>query len=593
MDDISHNLSEASNKRLPYWRRKIHEFQTKHRKTSLFNVEALETIKRSFADWAKQYSQAVSVSNERKKVFKTSSGFEVKPIYTPLDVSWLDYEFDLGYPGMYPYTRGVYTTMYRGKLWTMRQFAGFGTPEETNKRFKFLLEHGETGLSVAFDMPTLYGYDPDNPRSEGEVGKCGVSVATLKDMEIIFSGIPLNSASVSMTINAPAAVLLAMLIAVAEKQGVSQRQLRGTTQTDILKEYIAQKEWAFTPEAHLRIIRDMMQYCTQHMPNWHFISISGYHIREAGATALQELAFTLMDGFTYVDLGIVAGMKVDEFVPRFSFFFNSTMNFFEEIAKFRAARKIWAMVLREYYGARNPRSLTLRFHTQTSGASLTWQQPLNNIVRTTIEALAAVLGGTQSLHTNSYDEAWALPTEEAVMIALRTQQIIAEETGVADTIDPLAGSYYVEWLTQQMVEEAVKYFEKIDELGGMLAAIKAGYPQREIHESAYRTQIAYEKGEEVVVGVNKYVVAEEKQISYLVVDESVARKQIQRLNEVKNSRDNSEVQQSLENLRKAFENPATNVMPYIIDAVKNYATLEEIMNVGREVFGTWREPLII
>ncbi|MEM2237307.1 MAG: methylmalonyl-CoA mutase family protein [Candidatus Caldarchaeum sp.] len=593
MGGLSDRLRQFSERRLSYWNEKI-SFLNERRQTSpMFRDDVLEKLERSVKDWEESYAHTAAATGERKKIFKTSSGFVVKPLYTPLDVRWLDYGLDLGFPGRHPFTRGIYTTMHRGRLWTMRQFAGFGTPEDTNQRFRFLLEHGETGLSVAFDMPTLYGYDPDNPRSEGEVGKCGVSVATVKDMEIVFNGIPLDKVSVSMTINAPAAVLLAMLIVVAEKQGVPIRMLSGTTQTDILKEFIAQKEWAFTPEAHLRIIRDMMDFCVKNMPRWHFISISGYHIREAGATALQELAFTLMDGFTYVDLGLSSGMKVDSFAPHFSFFFNSTINFFEEIAKFRAARKLWATVLKEFYGAENPRSLTLRFHTQTSGASLTWQQPLNNIIRTAIEALAAVLGGTQSLHTNSYDEAWALPTEQAVLVALRTQQIIAEETGVADTIDPLAGSYYVEWLTEQMVEDALKYFQKIDELGGMLAAIEAGYPQREIHEAAYRTQLAIESGEEVLVGVNKYTIPEDQPIRYLVVDESVAKKQVERLQQVKRERDNERVRKALENLRKAFEREDVNVMPYILEAVRSYASLEEIMNVGREVFGTWREPVII
>ncbi|MEM1945931.1 MAG: methylmalonyl-CoA mutase family protein [Candidatus Caldarchaeum sp.] len=593
MGGLSDSLRRLSEQRLPYWNEKIRFVDKRLQASPSFHDGFLQKLEKSVEDWVKSYDEAVAAAGERKKVFKTSSGFTVKPLYTPLDVKWLDYTLDLGFPGQHPFTRGIYTTMHRGRLWTMRQFAGFGAPEDTNKRFRFLLEHGETGLSVAFDMPTLYGYDPDNPRSEGEVGKCGVSVATVKDMEIVFHGIPLDKVSVSMTINAPAAVLLAMLIVVAEKQGVPTHMLSGTTQTDILKEFIAQKEWAFTPEAHLRIIRDMMGFCIKNMPRWHFISISGYHIREAGATALQELAFTLMDGFTYVDLGVSSGMNVDSFAPQFSFFFNSTINFFEEIAKFRAARKLWATVLKEFYGAENPRSLTLRFHTQTSGASLTWQQPLNNIVRTAIEALAAVLGGTQSLHTNSYDEAWALPTEQAVLVALRTQQIIAEETGVADTIDPLAGSYYVEWLTEQMVEGALKYFQKIDELGGMLAAIEAGYPQREIHEAAYRTQLAIESGEEVLVGVNKYTIPEEQPIRYLAVDESVAKKQVERLQQVKRERDNERVRKALENLRKAFEREDVNVMPYILEAVKSYASLEEIMNVGREVFGTWREPVII
>jgi methylmalonyl-CoA mutase N-terminal domain/subunit len=590
---ISERLSEWSSRRLGYWRDLRSRREAAKSRTSLFSEEALRRLEQLQREWAEKYKEAVKLAPERNASFRTPSGIEIKPLYTPLDVSWLDYESDLGFPGEYPFTRGVYTTMYRSKVWTMRQFAGFGTPEDTNRRFKFLLEHGETGLSLAFDMPTLYGYDPDNPRSEGEVGKCGVSVATVRDMEIIFDGIPLDKVSVSMTINAPAAVLLAMLIVVAGKQGVPMSVLSGTTQTDILKEFIAQKEWAFTPEAHLRIIRDMTEFCTRNMPKWHYISISGYHIREAGASAVQELAFTLMDGFTYADLGISSGMRVDEFAPRFSFFFNSTMNFFEEIAKFRAARKIWATVMKEFYGAKNPRSMTLRFHTQTSGASLTWQQPLNNIIRTTIEALAAVLGGTQSLHTNSYDEAWALPTEEAVLVALRTQQIIAEETGIPDTIDPLAGSYFVEWLTDQMFEKALDYFYKIDEIGGMLKAIESGYVQREIHETAYRTQLAIESGESVIVGVNKYVLPDEKPINYLRIDESVAKRQIERLNEIKRTRDNERVKKALENLRWAFEHEEVNVMPYIIEAVRSYATLEEIMNVGREVFGTWKEPQII
>ncbi|MCS7127467.1 MAG: methylmalonyl-CoA mutase family protein [Thaumarchaeota archaeon] len=559
----------------------------------MFKEEALERLRTLQSLWEKKYQDSVCTAPERKKSFETTSGIEIKPLYTPLDVSWLDYETDLGFPGEYPYTRGVYTSMYRSKVWTMRMFAGLGTPEDTNSRFKFLLEHGETGLSLAFDMPTLYGYDPDSPRAEGEVGKCGVSVATVKDMEVIFDGIPLDKVSVSMTINAPAAVLLAMLIVVAEKQGVPMRVLSGTVQADILKEFIAQKEWAFTPEAHLRIIRDMMDFCTKNMPRWHYVSVSGYHIREAGASAAQELSFTLMDGFTYVDLGISSGLNPDEFLPRFSFFFNSTMNFFEEIAKFRAARKIWATVMREFYGVKNPRGLTLRFHTQNSGASLTWQQPLNNIIRTTIEALAAVLGGTQSLHTNSYDEAWALPSEEAVLVALRTQQIIAEETDIPDTIDPLAGSYFVEWLTDQMVEKALDYFYKIDELGGMLRAIETGYVQREIHEVAYRTQLAVERGESVIVGVNKYVIPDEKPIRYLRIDERVRDLQVARLEEVKRTRDRERVRRALDQLRWAFEHEDVNVMPYIIEAVRSYATLEEIMNVGREVFGTWKEPQIV
>ncbi|MCS7118087.1 MAG: methylmalonyl-CoA mutase family protein [Thaumarchaeota archaeon] len=559
----------------------------------MFKEEALERLQELQSLWERKYAESVRSAPERKRAFVTTSGIEVKPLYTPLDVKWLDYETELGFPGEYPFTRGVYTSMYRSKTWTMRQFAGFGTPEDTNRRFKFLLDHGETGLSLAFDMPTLYGYDPDNPKSEGEVGKCGVSVATVRDMEVIFNGIPLDKVSVSMTINAPAAVLLAMLIVVAEKQGVPLNQLSGTTQTDILKEFAAQKEWAFTPEAHLRIIRDMMQFCTKNMPRWHYISVSGYHIREAGASAAQELSFTLMDGFSYVDLGVTSGMNVDEFVPRFSFFFNSTMNFFEEIAKFRAARRIWSTVLKEFYGAKNPRSLTMRFHTQNSGASLTWQQPLNNIIRTTIEAMAAVLGGTQSLHTNSYDEAWALPSDEAVLVALRTQQIIAEETDIPDTIDPLAGSYFVEWLTDQMFQKALDYFYKIDELGGMLRAIESGFIQREIHEVAYKAQLAVERGESVIVGVNKYVIPDEKPIRFLRIDEKVREVQLERLAQVKRTRDVERVKRALDQLRWAFERDDVNVMPYIIEAVRSYATLEEIMNIGREIYGTWQEPQII
>lgn len=593
MGRIAEELSNWSSRRLGYWADLKSRREERRKRSPMFKEEALERLRTLQSLWEKKYQDSVCTAPERKKSFESTSGIEIKPLYTPLDVSWLDYETDLGFPGEYPYTRGVYTSMYRSKVWTMRMFAGFGTPEDTNSRFKFLLEHGETGLSLAFDMPTLYGYDPDSPRAEGEVGKCGVSVATVKDMEVIFDGIPLDKVSVSMTINAPAAVLLAMLIVVAEKQGVPMRVLSGTVQADILKEFIAQKEWAFTPEAHLRIIRDMMDFCTKNMPRWHYVSVSGYHIREAGASAAQELSFTLMDGFTYVDLGISSGLNPDEFLPRFSFFFNSTMNFFEEIAKFRAARKIWATVMREFYGVKNPRGLTLRFHTQNSGASLTWQQPLNNIIRTTIEALAAVLGGTQSLHTNSYDEAWALPSEEAVLVALRTQQIIAEETDIPDTIDPLAGSYFVEWLTDQMVEKALDYFYKIDELGGMLRAIETGYVQREIHEVAYRTQLAVERGESVIVGVNKYVIPDEKPIRYLRIDERVRDLQVARLEEVKRTRDRERVRRALDQLRWAFEHEDVNVMPYIIEAVRSYATLEEIMNVGREVFGTWKEPQIV
>ncbi len=471
-------------------------------------------------------------------------------------------------------------------------FSGFGSPDQTNKRLRYLLKEGETGLSIAFDMPTLYGYDADSPRAEGEVGKCGVSVSSLEDMEAIFRGIPLEQVSTSMTINAPAAVLTAMYAAVGERQGVALEKLRGTVQTDILKEYIAQKEWAFPPDAHLRIIRDLMVFCTQKMPYWHYISISGYHIREAGANAVQELAFTLADGFSYVELGMNAGLDVDSFAPRLSFFFNCDMDFFEEIAKFRAARRIWATVMREKYGAKNPRSLLLRFHTQTSGVSLTWQQPLNNIVRTTIEALAAVLGGTQSLHTNSYDEAWALPTEDAVTVALRTQQIIAEETGVADVVDPLGGSYYLEWLTGEMEEQAYKYFEKIDQIGGVLEAIKKGFIQREIANTAYLKSQQMESGERTVVGVNKYVSEDEKPINYLKMDPSLQKKAQASLRMLRRKRDEKAVKVALDKLRICFEDKEENSMVPILDAVKSYATLQEIMDVGRQVFGGWSEPVI-
>jgi len=472
-------------------------------------------------------------------------------------------------------------------------FSGFGTPEDTNQRLHYLLEHGETGLSIAFDMPTLYGYDPDHPRAEGEVGRCGVSVGSLKDMEIILEGIPLEKVSTSMTINAPASVLTAMYVGVAERQGVKPKDLRGTVQADILKEYIAQKEWAFPPEAHLRIIRDMMVYCTKEMPQWNYISISGYHIREAGSSALQELAFTLADGFAYVDLGIEAGLKVDEFAPRLSFFWNCGMDFFEEVAKFRAARRIWARVLKEKYGAKDPRSLLLRTHAQTSGASLTWQQPLNNIVRTTVEALATVLGGTQSLHTNSYDEAWALPSEKAATVALRTQQIIAEETSVTDVIDPLAGSYYVEWLTDEMEERAFRYFDKIEGAGGLLNAIKTGFIQREIAETAYRYQLEMEIGERIVVGVNKYKMEEKMPIDTLKINQDAQRRQVDRIHMVRQTRDKDRVQRSLDELRKTFEDSTANSMYPMIKAVRAYATLGEIMDVGRKIFGDYKEPPIL
>jgi methylmalonyl-CoA mutase N-terminal domain/subunit len=578
-----------------YWKKKLEEkIQKKNTISRLYNKDEMEKVFEAEQIWRKEvYEPWIKERPERKQKFETASGIELKPVYTPYDVKHIDYLEDLNLPGCFPFTRGIYPSMYRGKLWTIREFSGFGTPEDTNKRLKFLLEHGETGLSIAFDMPTLYGYDADSPRAFGEVGKMGVSVSSLKDMEILFEGIPLDQVTTSMTINAPAIVLLAFYIAVAEKQGVPLHKLSGTIQNDMLKEYIAQKEWIYPPEAHLRIIRDIMEFCTKNMPKWNYISISGYHIREAGASAIQELAFTLMDGFTYVELGISAGLDPNEFATRLSFFFNSTMDFFEEIAKFRAARRIWATVLKERYGVKNPRALLLRFHTQTSGASLTWQQPLNNIVRTAIEALAAVLGGTQSLHTNSYDEALCLPTEEAVVVAVRTQQIIAHETNVDAVIDPLAGSYYVEWLTDKLEEEAYKYFDKIEELGGMVEAIKKGYPQKEIIENAYRQAMKVENKESIIVGVNEYIAKDEKIVNIFRTDPEVERKQRERLEKLKQSRDNKKVKEALEEVRRAFEDPSINLMYPILKAVKAYATLQEIMDIGREVYGTWKEPSIL
>ncbi len=525
--------------------------------------------------------------------FTNSSNIPVKEVYNSGDIPADTEKSLLGMPGQYPFTRGIYPNMYRGRKWTMRMFSGFGTPEDTNKRLKYLIKHGESGLSIAFDMPTLYAFDADNPRSDGEFGKCGVNVSSLKDMEVIFDGIDLGKVSTSMTINAPAAILTAMYIAVGKKQGVPLEKLAGTVQADILKEYIAQKEWIYPPEAHLRLIRDMMVYCTENTPKWNYISISGYHIREAGSSAVQELAFTLADGFYYVDMGIKAGLSVDDFAPRLSFFFNSSINFFEEIAKLRAARRIWATVMKEKYGATKERTQLLRFHTQTSGYSLTWQQPLNNIVRTTIEAMAAVLGGTQSLHTNSYDEAWALPSEEAVKIALRTQQIIAEETGMADTADPLGGSYYVEWLTNKMEEEAYKYFDQIERMGGILEAVKLGYLQKEIAATSYRRQIRLEEGKEIMVGVNKHEEKSEQPINILRISKKAQKQQLDRLQEVRRTRDEEKVQASLRELEVAMLNEEVNTMPYILKAVEAYATIEEISNVGRRVFGTWKEPVIV
>ena len=527
---------------------------------------------------------------ERKKNFETVSLDEVNRLYTPADVADVDFERDTAFPGEFPYTRGIHPTGYRGKLWTMRQFAGFGTPEETNARFKYLLEHGQTGLSVAYDLPTLMGYDADSPLSEGEVGKCGVAVSSLADMEVLFDGIPLEEVTVSQTINAPASVLLAMYFVVAEKQGADFRKVSGTLQNDILKEYIAQKEWIYPIRPAMKLVIDTFEYCNRHFPKYNPISVSGYHIREAGSTALQELAFTLRDGIEYVQWGVDAGLDVDEFVPRISFFFNAHNDFFEEIAKYRAARRIWARVMRERFNAKSERTLQLRFHTQTAGVSLTVQQPLNNIVRVAIQALAGVLGGTQSLHTDAYDEALALPTDRAALIALRTQQIIAEETGVPNTVDPLGGSYFVESLTKKMEEGAYDYFEKIDSLGGMVEAIEKGFPQREIQESAYQYQKAVERGDQTIVGVNKYSMeGEQTEVPILVIAEGVRERQVERLERAKSQRDAGEVANSLEKLKKAARD-GENTMPATIEAVRAYATLGEICDALRDVYGLYEEP---
>ena len=577
-----------------YWGRKLREYVAKRkRRQGLYSPQVVQEIEKGLEQWKKQvYGPWVEKSPELNKDFQTASGIKLKPLYSPVDVADEE-QVEIGLPGVFPYLRGVYPNMYRGRPWTMRMFSGFGTPEDTNRRLKLLIGHGETGLSVAFDMPTLYGYDCDHKRSQGEVGRCGVNVSSLKDMEVIFDGIPLDRVSTSMTINAPAAALTCMYAGVAKKKGIPISKLKGTVQTDMLKEYIAQKEWAYPPEAHLRIVRDMMVYCTKHMPQWNYVSISGYHIREAGSSAVQELAFTLADGFSYVELGKEAGLNVDDFAPRLSFFFNSTMDFFEEIAKFRAARRIWATVMREKYGAKNPRSLLMRCHAQTSGASLAWQQPYNNIVRTALEALAAILGGTQSLHTNSFDEAWALPTEQAVQVALRTQQIVAEETGVGSVVDPLGGSYYVEWLTEQLEEEAYRYFDKLDSAGGVLNAIKSGFMQREIADNSYRLSKRVEKKQDIIVGVNKYDVKEEPPIETLKIDFRAQKKQVARLKQVKRERDDKRVNSLLEKLRSTYEREDENSIYPMMEAVMAYATLGEIVDAGRKVWGSWKEPQIV
>jgi methylmalonyl-CoA mutase, N-terminal domain len=529
-----------------------------------------------------------AVTPERDAPFSTISGEPVKPLYTERDLP-AEPDQAIGYPGEFPYTRGVYPSMYRGRLWTMRQFAGFGTAKVTNERFRYLLDHGQTGLSTAFDMPSLMGHDSDHPRSLGEVGREGVAIDSLEDMETLFDGIPLDQVSVSMTINAPAAIMLAFYVVAAERHGIGPERLAGTIQTDILKEYIAQKEWCFPVDPAMRLVTDMIEWCTDHMPRWHPVSISGYHIREAGSTADQELAFTLKDGLTYVEHAVARGLDVDDFAPRLSFFFNAHIDFFEEIAKYRAARRIWARELRDSFGAQSEQSLLMRFHTQTAGVSLTAQQPLNNIVRTAIEALAGVLGGTQSLHTNSFDEALALPTEEAVRLALRAQQIIAEETGVANTIDPLGGSYFVEALTDRMEEKAYQYFAKIDELGGMVEAVKAGYPQREIADAAFRYQRELETGVRKLVGVNAYTEGEDRETPILRIDPRFEADQVRRVRALRERREVGGVAVVLKGLERAARDPDENLMPHLLEAARAEATEGEIVQTLQKVFGTYTE----
>ncbi|WP_456422852.1 acyl-CoA mutase large subunit family protein [Thermococcus sp.] len=559
-----------------------------------FDNERLAKIREEEKRWEETtVKKFLQKAPERKEKFMTDDGFEIKRLYTPADLgeNW-DYLEKLGFPGEYPFTRGVYATMYRGRFWTMRQYAGYATAEESNRRYKYLLEQGQTGLSVAFDLPTQLGYDSDHPMAEGEVGKVGVAIDSLWDMRILFDGIPLDRVSTSMTINSTAANLLAMYILVAEEQGVPQEKLRGTVQNDILKEYIARGTYIFPPGPSMRLTTDIIMYCAEKVPKWNSISISGYHIREAGANAVQEVAFTLADGIEYVKAVIDRGMDVDKFAGRLSFFFNAHNNFLEEIAKFRAARRLWAYIMKEWFNAKNPRSMMLRFHTQTAGSTLTAQQPENNIVRVAIQALAAVLGGTQSLHTNSYDEALSLPTEKSVRIALRTQQIIAYESGVVDTVDPLGGSYYIEWLTDHIYDEALKYIEKIQKMGGMMRAIERGYIQKEIADAAYKYQKEIEEGKRIIVGVNKFQTDEPLEVEILKVDPSIREKQIERLKKLRSERDNKRVEEALDRLRNAAEKDDENLMPYIIEAHRRLATLGEVTDVLREVWGEYRAPLI-
>jgi methylmalonyl-CoA mutase N-terminal domain/subunit len=554
------------------------------------NIPSDKDLEKRLQSWKKERCEKNKEGLSSKEAeFTTVSGRKIKELYSPLDLDGFDYLKELGFPGEYPFTRGIHPSMYRGRLWTMRQFSGFGTAEDTNRRYRYLLSQGQTGLSVAFHLPTLMGIDSDNPLAQGEIGTCGVAVDSLADMEILFDGIPLDKISTSMTINPPAAVLWAMYIAVAEKQGVSPKVISGTIQNDILKEYIAQKTFVFPPRPSMKLIVDTFEYGAKEVPRWNTISISGYHIREAGSTAVQELAFTLRDGIEYVEWALKRGLDVDEFVPRLSFFFNAHNDFFEEIAKFRAARKIWAEVMKKRFKAKSPRSLWLRFHTQTSGVSLMAQQPYNNVVRVAIQALAAVLGGTQSLHTNSLDETYALPSEKAVTIALRTQQVIAYESGVINCIDPLGGSYFVEKLTSDMEKEAKEYIKKIDDMGGMVKAIELGFPQKEIADAAYRYQKAVEKKEKVIVGVNAFEM-EHEPIPILCIDETAAQQQLARLREVKKTRRSAQVKERLLDLKKAARDEE-NLMPYILRAVKTYATLGEVMDSLKEIYGEFKEPI--
>ncbi|HYK04188.1 MAG TPA: methylmalonyl-CoA mutase family protein [Thermoanaerobaculia bacterium] len=558
----------------------------------MFAPESVGKVRKQETQWRKEVLDPVLKKKPYwKKDYTTVSGMEVNPLATPLTIAEQDFN-EIANPGEFPYTRGIHPTGYRGRLWTMRQFAGFGTAKQTNERFKYLLAQGQTGLSTAFHLPTLYGYDSDHYYAAGEVGKCGVAVDTLADMETLFDGINLEDVTVSMTINSTAPIALAMYLVVAEKQGADWKKISGTLQNDILKEYIAQKEYIFPPRPSMRLVTDTFKFCTERVPKYNTISISGYHIREAGSTALQELAFTLRDGMEYVEYGIRAGLDVDEFAPRLSFFFNSHNDLFEEVAKFRAARRVWAKVMRDRYGAKDPRSWQLRFHTQTAGASLTGQQPYNNIVRVTIQALAAVMGGTQSLHTNSLDETLALPTENAARIALRTQQIIAHESGVINTVDPLGGSYFIEELTDRMEKGCFEYFEKIDQFGGMVEAVEAGFPQREIWDASYAFQRSVDSAEKVVVGVNAFRMEKEDPYDILYIDESASTEQLASLQKIRAERDQQQVQDALQALRNAASDESVNTMPFIIDAVRVYATVGEISDALRDVFGTYQEPAL-